>query len=253
MKTLVLADIHANYPALSAVLNDAPKFDQVLFLGDLANFGPHPSECVECLMSLNPLCIMGNHDAQIASNNPKNFWDKWAHQKLTPTQREWIGGFQPSVILDNHILVLHGVYSVDYDILPNTPDDDIENAFKDSIKLGIDEVWFGHYHYDMTRTINGITYRCIRPVGHHRDKDIRASYYLYEDNILTHRKVNYEINKTIVDLESSDIFADELSCQSFVELVRNAYHEKILAKDIRTMQENERRNKLNIQATSNLD
>jgi len=253
MKTLVLADIHANYPALSAVLNDAPKFDQVLFLGDLANFGPHPSECVECLKSLNPLCIMGNHDAQIASNNPKNFWDKWAHQKLTPTQREWIGGFQPSVILDNHILVLHGVYSVNYDILPNTPDNDIENAFKDSIKPGIDEVWFGHYHYDMTRTINGITYRCIRPVGHHRDKDIRASYYLYEDNVLTHRKVNYEISKTIVDLENSDIFADELSCQSFVELVRNAYHEKILAKDIRAMQENERRNKVRIHAASSTD
>lgn len=244
MRTLVLSDIHANFPALSAVLRDAGAFDHLLFLGDLANFGPHPSECIDCLKSLNAQCIMGNHDAQIASNEPKNFWDKWARQQLSSGQLEWLGQFQPSIVLDDHIFVLHGVYSVNYDILPNSSDKDIEHAFRDYITPGIDEIWFGHYHYGIARKINGITYRCLRPVGHHRDKDTRASYYVYENNALIHRKVKYDIEKTISDLENADIFPDALSCQSFVDLVRNAYHEGILHKDIQAMQENERRVKL---------
>ena len=49
MKMLILSDIHANLPALLAVLEAAGKCDKIIFLGDLANFGPHPSECVEML------------------------------------------------------------------------------------------------------------------------------------------------------------------------------------------------------------
>ena len=49
MKYLVLSDIHASLYALQAVLADAKDYEQIIFLGDLANFGPHPSECVDLL------------------------------------------------------------------------------------------------------------------------------------------------------------------------------------------------------------
>ena len=65
MKTLVLSDIHANEPALRAVLDAAGECERIVFLGDLANFGPHPSECVDLLMKYDPICIMGNHDELI--------------------------------------------------------------------------------------------------------------------------------------------------------------------------------------------
>ena len=81
MKTLVLSDIHANEPALKAVMQDAGPCDRIVFLGDLANFGPHPSQCVDIVKKLNPICIMGNHDEQIVSENPRNFWDKWSKQQ----------------------------------------------------------------------------------------------------------------------------------------------------------------------------
>lgn len=234
MKTLILSDIHANEPALLSVLEDAGMYDRLVFLGDLANFGPHPSECVDLLMKRDPLCIMGNHDELIV-NTPKNFWDKWSKTKLSEEQQEWIRGFHDSYILDGHILLLHGAYSVDYDIFPTTPDYKIEQAFKEYLTPQIDEVWFGHYHYQIDRIINGIAYRCIRPVGHHRDKDTRAGYSIYENGTITHHRVKYDLDKTIEDFLASDAFDNYESKLNFAELLKNAYHEEFLKKDIEQM------------------
>lgn len=66
----------ANFPAFQAVLKDANKVDRLIFLGDLSNFDPHPSECVELLRQQNAVCIMGNHDAQILSDHPEHPWDQ---------------------------------------------------------------------------------------------------------------------------------------------------------------------------------
>jgi hypothetical protein len=46
MKLLVVSDIHANWPALRAILEAEPDTDRAVCLGDLVNYGPHPAECV---------------------------------------------------------------------------------------------------------------------------------------------------------------------------------------------------------------
>ena len=46
MKALILSDIHANYPALQAVLNNAGNYDKLIFLGDVVDYGPNPKECL---------------------------------------------------------------------------------------------------------------------------------------------------------------------------------------------------------------
>lgn len=64
MKLVLLSDIHGNAVALEAVLNDIEpeKFDRIVCLGDVATLGPQPVEVVDMLISLNPLCITGNHE-----------------------------------------------------------------------------------------------------------------------------------------------------------------------------------------------
>ena len=240
MRTLVLSDIHANAPALEAVLKDAPVCDRVVFLGDLANFGPYPSECVDLLKRCDPICIIRNHDEQILSDAPKNFWDKWSKQQLDRDRLDWIGSFHGSLVLDGHILLVHGAYSVDYDILPNTPDEDIELAFKSLMTPGIDQVWFGHYHYQVDRTVNGVEYHCIRPVGHHRDKDTRAGYSIYEDGHLIHHRVEYDVEKTVEGILSSGVLGDRADV--FVDMLRNAFHAEAFKKDLIQMERNRKRN-----------
>jgi len=43
MQLLILSDVHGNWPALQAVVAAEPRVDGVICLGDLVNYGPHPS------------------------------------------------------------------------------------------------------------------------------------------------------------------------------------------------------------------
>jgi len=67
MRYALLADIHANWPALEAVLEDAAKnsVDAYWCLGDVVGYGPNPVECVRFLREeVHPdRWVMGNHDA----------------------------------------------------------------------------------------------------------------------------------------------------------------------------------------------
>ncbi len=66
MRTLIISDVHANLPALEAVLKAAGDVEQVWFLGDIVGYGPDPNECIDLLRSLPELlALMGNHDAAL--------------------------------------------------------------------------------------------------------------------------------------------------------------------------------------------
>jgi len=63
---LLLADIHANWHALVAVLRQAREnYDAIWFLGDIVGYGPRPVECVRFLkqyISRTRRWRAGNHD-----------------------------------------------------------------------------------------------------------------------------------------------------------------------------------------------
>ena len=239
MKYLVLSDIHASLYALQAVLADAKDYEQIIFLGDLANFGPHPSECVDLLREYSPVCIMGNHDRKIAYRDEKrNSWDEWSRTKLSDVQLNWIANFDEKRVLNDNILLIHGTYYVEYDILPNTPDDEIRNAFRNHIVSETREIWFGHYHYEVEKSIDGVIYRCVRPVGHHRDHDVRASYSIYENGVFTNYRIPYDIEKTVFDIDNIDCL-DEKTNKMWKDLLRNAFHDEFLKKDIIQMKIND--------------
>ena len=67
MRLLLLSDIHANQPALEAVLKDAEvrRFDQVVHLGDALGYGPHPREVLSTLRDLDATCLLGNHEQML--------------------------------------------------------------------------------------------------------------------------------------------------------------------------------------------
>jgi len=62
----VLADVHANFHALDAVLADARTsgVDEVLFLGDAVGYGPEPHRCLARLQAevSDGAWVLGNHD-----------------------------------------------------------------------------------------------------------------------------------------------------------------------------------------------
>jgi diadenosine tetraphosphatase ApaH/serine/threonine PP2A family protein phosphatase len=63
----VISDIHANLPALEAVLEaiEEAAVDEVWCLGDVVGYGAQPDECADLVRERCDLCLVGNHDLAV--------------------------------------------------------------------------------------------------------------------------------------------------------------------------------------------
>ena len=68
MKYAILSDLHANYTALSAVLDDCKQcgVESIVCLGDIVGYGPQPSETLALIRSVATAIIAGNHDDAVS-------------------------------------------------------------------------------------------------------------------------------------------------------------------------------------------
>lgn len=64
MRVAVVSDIHANLPALEAVIRavDRADVDEIWCLGDAVGYGAQPAECLQLLTERCDVCLSGNHD-----------------------------------------------------------------------------------------------------------------------------------------------------------------------------------------------
>ncbi len=84
MLVLVLSDIHGNFEALKAVIEESKKYKwkELWFLGDLAGYGPRPQECYELLRTYRTTLIPGNHDAYLAGKLSGSYFSDHSLQSL---------------------------------------------------------------------------------------------------------------------------------------------------------------------------
>ncbi len=100
MRIALISDIHGNRPALEAVLADIKKaaVDQIICLGDIANVGPHPSQCLDIVRDLDCPVLQGNHELYLLGQFENDEWRtaplwasmRWARRQLRPDQFEYI-------------------------------------------------------------------------------------------------------------------------------------------------------------------
>jgi len=67
VRVATISDIHANLPALEAVLEAIEKagVDEIWCLGDVIGYGAEPDECAELVLERCSLCLVGNHDLAV--------------------------------------------------------------------------------------------------------------------------------------------------------------------------------------------
>lgn len=72
MRLALIADVHANLPALEAVWEDIEQrgVDEVICLGDLVGYYPWPNEVVEFIRSKNIPSLQGNYDQSAGEELP---------------------------------------------------------------------------------------------------------------------------------------------------------------------------------------
>ena len=69
MRILVISDVHANLPALRAVIDEAGVADLVIHAGDIVGYNPYPNEVIELLKGVGARSVMGNHDYSVGFND----------------------------------------------------------------------------------------------------------------------------------------------------------------------------------------
>jgi predicted phosphodiesterase len=67
MRLAILSDIHANLPALEAVLDDLDDsgVDELWCLGDVVGYGAQPDQCTALVAERCAVCLVGNHDLAV--------------------------------------------------------------------------------------------------------------------------------------------------------------------------------------------
>ena len=84
MRLGIFSDIHANYEALSAVLESLKheSIDAYHCLGDVVGYGGSPNECADIVREVATHTILGNHDAAVAGRMDYSYYYEAAREAL---------------------------------------------------------------------------------------------------------------------------------------------------------------------------
>jgi predicted phosphodiesterase len=113
----VIADIHANLPALRVALEALRRegVDSLLCLGDLVGYGPHPNEVVDAVAEREIPCVLGNHDEVVATgkglermNELASTTLEWTRERVTSDTRDYLAQLPVRREVDGGVLTAHG-------------------------------------------------------------------------------------------------------------------------------------------------
>lgn len=202
MRYALISDIHANLPALQAVLahiDASPDIDAIYHLGDLTGYGPWPNEVVDLLRERAIAGVSGNYDSTVATNykhcgcradTPRDeelshLSFEWTLAHVTSDTRKYLGNLPfrldirplgghvagPTITLVHGNQTLNTVY-----VTEDRPD-----SFLEKMAVGVgarpgDVICFGHTHKPWQREVGGIRFVNTGSVGRPKDGDWRACH-----------------------------------------------------------------------------
>lgn len=145
MQALIIADVHANLPALEAVLAtpEAQACQRMISLGDQVNFGPQPRQVLLRLKELNAIMLLGNHEARLLRANAPEFAGcNWAIQRWTHKQIQDLSFAFPVDYAEDAKLFTHGTPGDPFHLMEASQ----VPALLDSLPNHVTHLFSGHNH-----------------------------------------------------------------------------------------------------------
>ena len=243
MRYALISDVHANLPALEAVLADIatrPDVDATYHLGDLVGYAPWPNETVALLRANHIAGVAGNYDSTVATDykhcgcryeDPRqeelsHLSYDWTRRHVSSETKHQLGELPfrldlmplgghtsgPTVILVHGTPTLNTLYWTE-----DRPDSFCSKmAEHASAKTG-DVICFGHTHKPWHRAVDGVHFVNTGSVGRPKDGDWRAGYVLLDVGADEPRvefvRVEYDVERAVRGILESDLpddFADYL-------------------------------------------
>ena len=225
MRYALISDIHANLPALEAVLADTRKVGgPVYHLGDLVGYGPWPNESVALLRESGIHGVAGNYDSTVATgykhcgcraDTPRDeelshISYEWTRGAVSEETRAFLGGLPyridlrpfgghvagPTVIL----LHAHANNNLIY-VTADRTDGFLSKLAQQAGAAAGDVVCFGHTHKPWHRVVDGIHFINTGSVGRPKDGDPRACYVALDMSaatpVVAFVRVEYDIEKAV--------------------------------------------------------
>ncbi|MBF0330347.1 MAG: ROK family protein [Candidatus Omnitrophica bacterium] len=228
MRILLCSDIHANLPALLAVLKAAEKipYDELWCLGDVVGYGPFPNECAEIIRKKASRIIYGNHDLKAvapgiiardagdASRTYKDFVFDWTRAALTPGVRAFLKSLPSTIAVQvegQRILLAHGSpLGVKDGIFADTSMVRLKALAQ---KFPVDAMLIGHTHDAFVRKAGKVTFINPGSIGRPFDADPAAAFMVLDitaKGVVAHRhRVAYDLS-AVVDKMRAERFPDIL-------------------------------------------
>jgi putative phosphoesterase len=224
MKIGLIADPHSNLAAFKAVLEDMPRVDQIICVGDLVGYAAEPNEVIDLVRSKRIQAVMGNHDYAAVTRDVRGFNSLaaqaalWTADKLSKENVKFLSNLPTQLRLDlkKKIYVVHGSprdHLNEY-VFPDYSNRELARAIE-----GVDAevVVLGHTHVPMKRMIMGKLIVNPGSVGQPRDRDPRASYAvltLGEEVGVTYRRTEYDVEVTAGKIKLEGL-PEELAARLF--------------------------------------
>ena len=203
MRVALVSDMHGNAVALRAALADLERDepDLIVALGDVAQGGPQPRECVELLRQLGCPCVYGNSDHFLVELDYGNepITDQqletahWSREQLGEDGLEFLRGFTPTV-QTGRVLCCHATPTSNEDVvLPDT--DAIPSVDADAVAAG-------HVHQQWLRRFDRTLWFCVGAIGVGR----WCEYALVDDETLAveFRRIPFDVDELIATARAKD-------------------------------------------------
>ncbi len=225
MRYALISDIHANQPALDAVLADIDgrgDIDAIFHLGDLVGYSPFPNEVVDTLRARAIAGIAGNYDSTVATDykhcgckSESARQEELAHISYEYTRatvsaatKRFLGSLPFSLDvrpLGGHangprLVLVHGTPTLNTVYFTEDRPDDFcrKMAAVAGLKTG-DVLAFGHTHKPWHRVVDGVHFVNTGSVGRPKDGDWRAGYVMLSlgdgETQATHVRVAYDVER----------------------------------------------------------
>lgn len=219
MKVGLISDVHANLPALEAVLDDMPAVDRVVCAGDVIGYNPWPAECVERVRDVASATVRGNHDRMVETperyraNRMAEAGLEHAKESLSDDQLAWLRGLpRAETFAGDRYLLVHSHPAAEREDAYVYPE---EFSTLDRHMGERDGIVLGHTHVQGKRSVAGGLVINPGSVGQPRDGDPDAAYALLDTqaNEVDLRRVTYDIDRVseaIVDADLPNRTAERL-------------------------------------------
>src|SRR5215203_3721303 len=224
MRLAIFWDVHANLPALEAVLADIDTagVDERYATGDLAGYAPWPNEVLERLRAEAFPIVMGNYDdgtgfdraecgCAYVKDRDKAEGDAgfaWTKAHTSDANKAWLRQLHPQIRFvaeGRRYLLVHGSpRRINEYLYEEKPD---ETFARIAGGADADVIVCGHTHKPYDKTVAGTRFVNVGSAGKPKDADPRACWALIDtaSGSLEFRRVEYDVEAASRMIEESDL------------------------------------------------